>query len=107
MFTVHIEACHVGLGGAFTQKDAQRNDRILAYGNRTLHTPERNFLTLKKDCLVVFCALNTSLDVMYFQIFTCYCALKWLKNRRSCKADFDYTEMYFHEGKKAELQSHI
>lgn len=29
------------------QKEAQRNDRVLAYGNRILHMPERNFSSFK------------------------------------------------------------
>lgn len=76
MFTVHIEACHGGHGGAFMQKDAQRNDTILAYGNRTLHMPERNFSSFRNGLSGSILRFEHNVDETYLQDVLSYQTLK-------------------------------
>lgn len=76
VFTVHIEACHGGHGGAFMQKDAQRNDRILAYDNRTLHMPERNFSSSRNGLSGSILCFEHNVDETYLQDFPLYQTLK-------------------------------
>lgn len=67
--SVYSSQRHVtgGLGGAFMQKDAQWNDRILAYGNRTLLMPERNFSIFKNKLSGVILCFEHSVDEKYLQ----------------------------------------
>ena len=76
MFTVHIEACHGGHGAAFMQKDAQRNDRVLAYGNRTLHMPERNFSSFRNGLSGGILCFEHSVDKTYLHDRPSYQTLK-------------------------------
>lgn len=58
----------MGLGKAFTQKDVQRNDRILAYGNRTLHTHTRKELSDFRKGLS--CGILCSEDISRLNVFS-------------------------------------
>jgi len=76
VFTAHIEACHGDLGRAFMQKDAQRNDRTLAYGNRTLHMPERNLSTFRNGLSGGILCFEHNVDETYLQTLLSYQTLK-------------------------------
>lgn len=54
------------------QKEAQRNDRILAYGNRTLHMPERNFSSFKNALPGGILCFEYNVDKTYLQDLLSY-----------------------------------
>lgn len=108
MFTVHIEACHGGLGGAFMQKDAQRNDRILAYGNRTLHMPERNFSSFRNGLPGGIFCFEHNVDETYLQTLPSYQTLKdWKVGTLAIQFEILLKLPQLAGGKKCILEAYI
>lgn len=54
------------------QKEAQRNNRILAYGNRTLHMPERNFSSFKNGLSGGILCFEHNVDETYLHNLPSY-----------------------------------
>lgn len=72
------------------QKEAQRKDRILAYGNRTLHMPESNFSSFKNGLSGGILCFEHNVDKTYLKDLPS--DTHRLKSRQFCKTVCDFAE---------------
>uniref|UniRef100_A0A8C9TDM7 Gypsy retrotransposon integrase-like protein 1 n=1 Tax=Scleropages formosus TaxID=113540 RepID=A0A8C9TDM7_SCLFO len=85
-FTVHTDACDVGLGAALTQTGEDGLERAVAFASRTLHKSERLYSTSEKECLGVIWALEhfrPYVEGSYVTVVTDHNSLRWLMSRPS------------------------
>ena len=58
MFKLYTNASDVGLRAVLMQEDDQEKDQVICYEAKTLLSAEKNYLTIKKKCLVVMWAMQ-------------------------------------------------
>ena len=80
-FTLYTNASDVGLGVVLSQRGDDGLERAVAYGSRSLTSPERNYATTEKEALAIHC--GTQHFRLYllgpkFTIVTDHSALRWL-----------------------------
>lgn len=83
-FTVHTDACDVGLGAALTQTGENGHERAIAFASRTLHKVERPYSTSEKECLGVIWALEhfrPYIEGSSVTVVTDHNSLRWLMTR--------------------------
>ena len=85
-FILDTDACDTGIGAVLSQSDSNGNEHIIAYANRLLTKPERNYCVASKELLAVITFLNHFQHYLIgrpFIIRTDHGVLTWLQNFKS------------------------
>uniref|UniRef100_A0A669BG86 Gypsy retrotransposon integrase-like protein 1 n=1 Tax=Oreochromis niloticus TaxID=8128 RepID=A0A669BG86_ORENI len=103
-FSIHADACDIGLGAALMQKDDKGREYVVAFASRSLHKAELPYCTSEKECLAVIWALEhfrSYVEGVHVTIFTDHNSLRWLMSRQNPTGrlarwslrlqDFDFT----------------
>ncbi|KAI4897785.1 hypothetical protein NFI96_003241 [Prochilodus magdalenae] len=83
-FSLHTDACDMGLGAALMQRDEVGREVAIAYASRTLHRSERPYSTTEKECLGVIWALEhfrPYIEGLPVTVYTDHSSLTWLMSR--------------------------
>ena len=82
-FTLDTDASDTGIGGVLSQRDADGEERVIAYASRALSKPERNYCVTRRELLgVVYFAqyFRPYLLGRRFTLRTDHGSLTWLRN---------------------------
>ncbi len=52
-FKLYTDVSDISLGAMLVQDDDKEKERVIAYKVRRLSAPERNYITIEKECLAV------------------------------------------------------
>ena len=82
-FTLDTDASDTGIGGVLSQRDADGEERVIAYASRALSKPERNYCVTRRELLgVVYFAQHFRPYLLgrRFTLRTDHGSLTWLRN---------------------------
>ena len=80
-FHVHVDASCIVLGAMLTQAGEGELDHLIAFARRKLSKAKNNYSTIKREGLVMVCALQKFQHYLlgtHFKMYTNHSALKYL-----------------------------
>jgi len=80
-FYLYTDASDSGYGAVLSQKDSNRQERVISYISTTLKTSEKNYSITEKEAATVVWAVKQFRHYLLgtiFEIITNYNALRWL-----------------------------